>query len=52
MSDIKLFQINNNKITELAGKSVTIEKTLQILFVNLLSKEINVIDNLVKKVMG
>lgn len=52
MSDIKLFQINNNRVTELAGKSVTIEKTLQTLFVNHLSKEINVIDNLVKKVMG
>ena len=29
MSDIKLFQINNNKVTELEGKSVTIEKSLQ-----------------------
>ncbi|MFZ2325066.1 MAG: hypothetical protein WAV89_15400 [Ignavibacteriaceae bacterium] len=29
MSDIKLFQINNNKVTELEGKSVIIEKTLQ-----------------------
>lgn len=31
MSDIKLFQINSNKVTELEGKSVTIEKTLQAL---------------------
>jgi predicted transport protein len=31
MSDIKLFQINSNKITELEGRSVTIEKTLQAL---------------------
>ena len=31
MSDIKLFQINSNKVTELEGKSVTIEKTLQTL---------------------
>ena len=31
MSDIKLFHINNNKVTELEGKSVTIEKSLQIL---------------------
>ena len=29
MSDIKLFQIVNNKVIELEGKSVTIEKTLQ-----------------------
>ena len=29
MSDIKLFQINNSKVTELEGKSVTIEKSLQ-----------------------
>lgn len=29
MSDIKLFQINSNNVTELEGKSVTIEKTLQ-----------------------
>lgn len=28
MSDIKLFPISNNKVTELEGKSVTIEKTL------------------------
>lgn len=31
MSDIKLFQVNNNKVTELEGKSVAIEKTLQTL---------------------
>lgn len=31
MFDIKLFQINSNKVTELEGKSVTIEKTLQTL---------------------
>ena len=31
MSDIKLFHINNNKVTELEGKSVTIEKSLQTL---------------------
>lgn len=31
MSDIKLFQISSNKVTELEGKSVTIEKTLQAL---------------------
>ena len=31
MSDIKLFQINDNKVTELEGKSVTIEKSLQTL---------------------
>jgi len=31
MSDIKLFQINTSKVTELEGKSVTIEKTLQAL---------------------
>ncbi len=31
MSDIKLFQISNNKVTELKGKSVTIEKSLQLL---------------------
>ena len=29
MSDIKLFQIANNRIIELEGKSVTIEKSLQ-----------------------
>lgn len=29
MSDIKLFQIANKKVTELEGKSVTIEKSLQ-----------------------
>ena len=32
MSDIKLFQLANNKVTELEGKSVTIEKSLQSLF--------------------
>ena len=31
MSDIKLFHINNNKVTELEGKSVAIEKALQTL---------------------
>lgn len=31
MSDIKLFQIKNNLVTELEGKSVTIEKSLQAL---------------------
>jgi hypothetical protein len=31
MSDIKLFQIANNKLTELEGKSVTVEKSLQTL---------------------
>ena len=31
MSDIKLFQIANKKVKELEGKSVTIEKSLQIL---------------------
>lgn len=31
MSDIKLFQISTNKVTELEGKSVTIEKSLQTL---------------------
>lgn len=30
MSDIKLFQINN-KVTELEGKSITLEKTLKAL---------------------
>ncbi len=29
MSDIKLFQISTNKVIELEGKSVTVEKTLQ-----------------------
>ena len=29
MSDIKLFQIANNKVTELEGKSVAVEKSLQ-----------------------
>ena len=29
MSDIKLFQITNNRVTELEGKSVTFEKSLQ-----------------------
>jgi hypothetical protein len=52
MSDIKLFQINNNKVTELEGNSVSMSKTLQTLFVNHLSEEIKEIDNLVKKVMG
>jgi hypothetical protein len=31
MSDIKLFHIAKNKITELEGKSVAVEKSLQIL---------------------
>ncbi len=31
MSDIKLFNITKNKVTELEGKSVTIEKALQLL---------------------
>ena len=31
MSDIKLFHILKNKITELEGRSVQIEKSLQIL---------------------
>ena len=31
MSDIKLFHLKNNKVTELEGKSVTIEKSLQTL---------------------
>lgn len=52
MSDIRLFQISNNKVSGLEGKSVTIEKTLQTLFVNHLSIEIMLIDKLVKKVMG
>lgn len=34
MSDIKLFHIAKNKITELEGKSVSVEKSLQILIEN------------------
>lgn len=29
MSDIKLFQITNNKVVELEGKSISVEKSLQ-----------------------
>jgi RecB family endonuclease NucS len=34
MSDIKLFQINGSEVRELAGQSVAVEKSLQILIEN------------------
>lgn len=52
MSDIKLFQISNNKVSQIECKTVKVEKSIRTLIVKYLSEEIKEIDKLVKKVVG